>query len=132
MLIGVVMTNKNSGFTLIEFLVAIVILMVGMLGLLQVINVAMDQNLNNIFRNEAVMLADDMMMKNRARAFVSISTGTQQGYEQRNVRGIMKNYSVTRVVTDRTGNSKEIAIDVRWKKKNAAYSHSVNSVISTY
>lgn len=126
------MINNRSGFTLVEFLVAIVILMVGLLGLLQTINVAIDQNLNNVFRNEAVTVVDEMMMKKRAKAFDSLSTGVKAGVTTRNIRGILKNYSVAESVDSVTTNSKQISIEATWTKKNSRYNHSATSVVSTY
>lgn len=126
------MLNNRNGFTLVEFLVAIVILMVGLLGLLQTINVAVDQNLNNVFRNEAVTVVDEMMMKKRARAFDSLSAGVKTGVTTRNVRGILKNYSVSESVDSVTTNSKQISIEATWTKKNNRYNHSATSVVSTY
>lgn len=126
------MLNNRNGFTLVEFLVAIVILMVGLLGLLQTINVAVDQNLNNVFRNEAVTVVDEMMMEKRAKAFDSLSTGVKTKVRPRNIRGILKNYSVSESVSSVTTNSKQISIEATWIKKNSRYNHSATSVVSTY
>lgn len=124
-------TNRN-GFTLIEFLVALVILMVGMLGLLQTINVAIDQNLGNVFRDEAVLVVDELMMKKRAKAFDSISTGTKFMIYSTHVRGINKKFNITEGVVSVTDNSKQISIEASWTKKNNTYNHSATSVVSTY
>lgn len=129
------MTDDQNGFTLIEFLVAIVILMVGLLGLLQSINVAMDKNLENVFRTEAVMLADDQMMRIRVQPYENISTTVSappKTLQTRIVKGIQKSYSVQRIVTQRTSQSKEIVINVTWRKKEALFSHSVSSMITTF
>jgi type IV pilus assembly protein PilV len=130
------MTDNCSGFTLIEFLVAIVILMVGMLGLLQSINVALDKNLETVFRNEAIMLADDRMMRKRSagfKIFSSVDTAdVNNGFSQVNVRGILKNYSVSETIQKATNNSQQIIVNVSWKKKNTRYSHSLSSFVSTY
>ncbi len=130
------MTNNCSGFTLVEFLVAIVILMVGMLGLLQSINVAIDKNLETTFRNEAIMLADDGMMRKRAAGFKVFSSADTidvvDRYSQVKVRGIFKNYSVKETIQKTTNNSQQLIINVSWKKKNARYSHSVSSFVSTF
>jgi len=129
------MINKEQGFTLIEFMVAILILMVGMLGMLQAINVAMDKNLENTFRNEAISLADDRLMIKRAKVFAAISTTTATPpkiLQQRYARGILKNYSVQEVVNPTTSLSKEIIINVSWRKKGSIYSHSISSVVSTF
>lgn len=130
--------QHQGGFTLIEFLVAIVLLMVGMLGLLQSITVALHTNLENILRTEAVMLADDEMMRVRAKAFNAISTTTLGFYPQRNIRGVLKNYSVRETVSAVTvtdsgsPRSKQIDIEVIWKIKNKRSTHSVSSIISTF
>jgi type IV pilus assembly protein PilV len=130
------MTNDCSGFTLVEFLVAIVILMVGMLGLLQSINLALDKNLETTFRNEAIMLADDRMMRKRSIGFKIFSgadtTSVSNNYSQLNVRGILKNYSVNETIQKATNNSQQIIVNVSWKKKGVRHSHSVSSFVSTY
>lgn len=131
----IAMTGNQQGFTLVEFLVAIVILMVGMLGMLASINVAMDKNLETAFRTEAVMVADDQLMRLRVRPFDSVSTtvaSPPKTLVTRDLRGIMKNYSVQRIVTQRTTQSKEIVLNVTWRKKKESYSHSLSSVITTY
>lgn len=125
------MINDSNGFTLVEFLVAIVILMVGLLGLLQTINVAVDQNLGNVFRNEAVTVVDELMMKKRAKTFDSISAGTKYMIYSTQVRGINKKFNITEGVVEVTPNSKQISIEASWTKKTATYNHSATSVVST-
>jgi len=130
-----VMINNNAGFTLIEFLVAIVILMVGLLGMLQAINVAMDKNLDNIYRTEAVLLADDRMMLERTSTFTSLSTTVANPpatVVARPIRGVMKNYSVQQIVSQPTTLSKQIVFNISWRKKNTRYTHSISSIVSSY
>jgi len=130
------MTNNISGFTLVEFLVAIVILMVGMLGLLQSINVAIDKNSETTYRNEAIMLADYSMMRKRSAGFKIFSGVDTIDVVNRNsqvkVRGMLKNYSVSETIQKTTNNSQQLIIDVSWKKKGTRYSHSVSSFVSAY
>ena len=134
-----VMIN-NKGFTLLEFLVSIVILMVGLLGMLQGINLAMDRSMENVFRNEALLVADDMMMAKRARSFVSLSTTTVANPAlwtlsgPRYTRGAYKNYSVQQIVNPITGDNisgtKEVIINVSWNYRKRKNSHSVSSFVS--
>lgn len=126
----IAMINNNSGFTLVEFLVAIVILMIGLLGMLQGINVAMEKNVENVLRNEAVMVADERMMFKRGKQFEALSTITSNIYMQRYSRGVFKNFSVSEIVSLATPSSKEVRIDVNWKHKNIRNTHSVSSVVS--
>ena len=134
------MTDNRLGFTLIEFLIAILILMVGLLGLLQSINLAMDKSVETLFRNEALTVANDRILSLTSRTFTSLSTTTGvTSNVGRTARGIYKNYSVTQVVAQITGAvgvtgvpaSKRIDINVRWKVRNKPYSHSVSSILST-
>jgi type IV pilus assembly protein PilV len=55
-------SNNRSGFTLIEFCFAVLIMMVGLMGLLQAINMATLHNLGTVLRNEAISLADENMV----------------------------------------------------------------------
>lgn len=123
------MLNNSSGFTLVEFLVSIVILMVGLLGLLQVINVALEKNLETAFRNEALVLADDIMMETRGLSFPLIASVAKTA-KPRNVRGIFKSYSATVAVASPLTNSREIVVEVTWKYKNEAKKHQVSSAVS--
>lgn len=120
---------NRAGFTLVEFLVAIVILMVGLLGLLQVVNVGYNQNMQNQVRNEAVAVADEEMAKELAKGFVNASTSTKAFSVQREVLTAMKNYSVVRSGTAMQ-NSKQINFQVRWRYKGAAYNHGASTVLS--
>jgi type IV pilus assembly protein PilV len=125
------MINEQHGFTLTEFLVAIVILMVGLLGMLTAVNVAMDKNLENVYRTEAIMLADSQMMRLRSQSYDSIATFYLSSSVSRNIRGAMKNYSVIRSVSQPTTKSKQILVNVKWRKKNTQYSHSIESMITS-
>ena len=125
------MISDNRGFTLVEFLVSLVILMVGLLGMLQGINLAMDKNVENALRNEALTVVDDRMMLKRAKQFDALSTITSYTPLQRSYRGGFKSYSVQEVVSLATPNSKEVKITVAWKYRNKRNTHSVSSFIST-
>lgn len=138
------MCRSNRGFTLIEFLVAIVILMVGMLGLLQTVNVALNHNLQNQFRNEATVIADRWMATQVHKPFEYISTATVAGIEVDNVEKkiqneiklksyssgfTLKNYSVIGT-TKKYSNSKEISYRITWRYKGNKVEHGVTSVVS--
>jgi hypothetical protein len=84
-----------------------------------------------VFRDEAVVVVDEAMMKKRAKAFDSLSTGTKFVVYSTLVRGIPKKYNLTETVDSVTTNSKQISIDARWTKKNSTYNHSATSVVST-
>lgn len=127
---------NRVGFTLIEFLVAIVILMVGLLGLLQTVNYALSHNLSNQLRQEALMMADERMNVQKSKPFALIST-TPAPYVhndsvQRAINNGFQNYSVVTSNSDLTNQSKHIDIQVIWRHKGTRYNHSMSSLVSEY
>lgn len=135
-------SNKNnSGFTLIEVLVAIVIMMVGMLGLLQSINIAMEYNLKNHLRDEAVFVGEKYMNIQRGKAFDLLSTvplpsGNTYStrYEPSKIRGTGKPYNIEMSVqdlsTDAATPSKQITVVVKWTYRGVEYQNRVTAPVS--
>lgn len=133
------MFKNDAGFTLIEFLVSIVILMVGLLGLLQAVNVSYSHSLQNQLRNEAVIVADDEMAKELAKGYEGVEPVIIPGISP---VPVMRNYTVSRKILNgfklysvsRTGtpfqNSKQVTFEVRWKYKGSRYNHNASGVIS--
>jgi type IV pilus assembly protein PilV len=106
-----------------------VIMLVGLLGLLQSVNIAMEYNLKNQMRNEVVRVAQDAMNDMRSRAFNSVSSKTTT--VPSSLRNINRTYSVKRTVLfTGTSSSRKYQVDVRWKYKNVSTTHSVMSVRS--
>ncbi len=126
--------KNGKGFTLIEFLVALVIITVGLLALLQSVNLSLAENLKTTFRNQAVMLADERMTLEKTKPFDSISTTTNWINVNLNAKNSFKNYSVETIGSSLTltGNTKSIEIDVIWKYKGTRYVHSISSLVSKY
>jgi type IV pilus assembly protein PilV len=125
---GTSMQNK-SGFTLVELCVAMLIMLVGLLGLLQSVNIAMEYNLKNQMRNEVVRVAQDAMNDMRSKAFDSVSSTTRT--VPSSLRNINRTYTVTRsVISTGTDVSRKYQVDVTWMYKNAPTTHSVMTVRS--
>lgn len=120
--------HTEKGFTLIEFLVAIVILMIGMLGLLEAVNVAMRQNTGNKMRNDAVVLADQVMSAQRVRSFDSVvASNTSQTVS---AGAAFVNYSVINETSDLSGTSKIVTVSVSWRERGVKKQHSLSTVIT--
>lgn len=127
--------STNLGFTLIEFLVAIVIMMVGLLGLLQAINVSLSHNKINELRLEATAVADAEMVKEMSKGsgligFQHISTTTKQYSVKKSIASGFRSYSVVKTGNQVTENTKEVIVEVRWKHRGKSYSQSSASLIT--
>ena len=127
--------NKR-GFTLIEFLVAIVILMVGMLGLLQVVNLAYSTNLQNDLRNTAVVLADEEISRELKKGYDNVINASFRNYTvSRPMLNAMKNYSVNLTgtqISSGTDSSKQVSVLVIWRYKKMRYDHGISAVVSKH
>lgn len=127
-----VKSGNQSGFTLIEFCVAVLIMMIGLLGLLQGVITATGHNLTNILRNEAVAVADERMVNAKSTvvdtaSFNALSNITTQVGTQ--IRSGTKSYAVMRNVSTSSTNSKRVMVTVSWQYKGKAYQHSISSFV---
>ena len=121
--------RNDNGFTLIEFMVAVLILMVGLLGLLQTVNMSISNNMVTQLRNEGVVAADQELGRQIAKGYDNVSTGHASYVLSRKVFNGYRNYSVVRDGAE-FSNSRQVKITVSWKYKNTPYSHDASSVIT--
>lgn len=127
--------HDSSGFTLIEVMMAMLIVMVGLMGLLQAVNVATEHNLRNQLRDEATFLAEQWMGDLKSRGFTQISgvSGTQFSPRLVNsrLRGGKIQYTVQRPCESTGGGTAaKLTVNVIWYYKGSQYSHSVSSLRS--
>lgn len=123
--------GDDAGFTLVEFLAAILIMAVGLLGLLETVNLAISQNASNKMRSDAVIIADEVMSRERVRPFAQISS--VNATRTINYGLTVKTYSIAKHVTDMGGappTSKNVQLTVSWQDKMATKSHHLTTIIS--
>ena len=104
--------SNSAGFTLVEMVMAMLIMTVGLLGLLQSVNVAYEHNARNRLRDEAVLLGEEQMNQ-WMRGYDAITTNSLATVT-RSVTGVAKDFSVSRHF-DAYGNSKKLTVAVGWK-----------------
>ena len=134
---------RNKGFTLIEVMMAILILMVGMLGLLQTINLVIEVNLRNQVREEAVYVGERVMNELRGKGFdnISVATPSSQPFTYATyqlpsrLRGVARTYNVVRSsrvlsIVDSKPATKELTVVVSWTYKGVEYQNRVVAPIS--
>lgn len=146
---------NNKGFTLIEVLIAMVLILVLLLGLVQAALLSIDSNLRNLLRDEAVRVAEERMNG----MLVDITGNQYQGLRNlpfdspllqatpltctasdvsRSFRNMTRNYRVCWGITDVTTNVKRIEVSVGWDYKNETgplaptnreFQHSITSIL---
>jgi len=133
--IRLTLNRNSSGFTLVEVIMAVLILLVGMLGLLQAVNLAMEVNLRNQVREEAVYVGERVMSELRGRGFDSISASYITYSTPSKIRGVARKYGVQKssVVLATEGGlpaTKQLEVVVTWNYKGVTYQNRVVAPIS--
>lgn len=125
--------GKNRGFTLIEFCVSVLILSVGLLALLNTVNLSISQNATTKMRNDAVLIADEMMSRERVKPFDQISSYTTPRTRSMNYGLTVKNFTIAKQVDGNAGGtvaSKRVQLTVSWQDKAATKNHYLTTIIS--
>ncbi len=130
----ILLNSNNSGFSLLEVMVAIVIMMVGMLGVLESINVAMAHNLRNQLRDEAVFVGEKYINIQRSKHFDLLSTSYGTRFEPSKVRGAGELYSVDMKVSELSSDPvtplKQLDVTVSWIHRGVTYQNRVTAPVS--
>jgi type IV pilus assembly protein PilV len=122
-------TQDNRGFTLVEVMVAMVLLLLGLLNSLVGLMAAADYNLTNALRQEAVRIAQEQLENMRVGPYAPIADNNAT--LQRQVRKTLQNFQVnTVVIAGGPSNSlKQVVVTVRWIFKNTMRSHVSGTII---
>lgn len=119
--------SNKSGFTLVELMAAMLIMMVGVVGLLQAVMIATEHNLKNQIREEVTRIADSTMNDMRTGIFEAVTTSSPYTVPS-NIRNTSRRYTVRKTVAAMGSGSRQYQVDVSWKYKNYSATHSIVSV----
>ena len=129
-------TDKR-GFSQVEIMISLVLLLFVFLALAQTALVSIDSNMTNILRDEAVSIAEISMNGVRTTPFDNLVAGTSilppVSRDFRNIAAFQ--YAVTRDVTVLNLNNKQVDIIVtwEWKERTVAngnpYTHSITTIL---
>ena len=113
-----------QGFTLVEVLMALLIMTVGLLGLLQAVNVAYEHNVRNRLRGEALLIGEEQM-----NIFRRLTSNAGNAYSNRltvsrNVTGVNKDFSVLRE-NQPMSSTRRLKVTVGYSFKHMSSMHSI-------
>lgn len=122
------MLNKK-GMTLIEMMIALVLLMLVSLAVMKTALLGINENMKNALRNEAVNVADQKMneLRNTDFAVISLGTQTETGID-RTFRASSVTFTPARTVTQVNADAIQINVAVSWTYRGKDYTHSVTTI----
>ena len=124
--------SKAKGFTLIEVMVAVLVLSIGLMALIQTLGYAISFNLSNKLRNDAIMVAGRAMGHERSRPFEQITSVTSTAQVPFALG--FANYSViekvTKIGSSTPQTSKTVQFDVSWRDKQVKKHHYLSTTIT--
>jgi len=121
---------QEGGFSIVELLVAVVILVFVSIALMQTAIVNIEFNAKNAIRDEGVRLAGETIRQMRTAPFANVTAGFNgtSGDVLRRVRNIEMTYTVTNTVSDIGVLGKKMETFVEWAWRGEVFNTSISSV----
>ena len=126
----------NKGFTLIEVMVAIFIMMIGILALLQTVNLAIAFNNGTKLRNDAIIYADQAVGIERTKLFSAARTPNTTITHKSGLGSVNYFINCTSVAltshslaSDKIAGAKNLKVTVSWPEKGVTKTHSITTTI---
>ncbi len=138
--------KNNTGFSLVEVMIALVVFLLVFMGLLQGVLLSIDSNMRNIIRDEAVNLAairmeeanlllfDDVVNDNAdtiADANYVVTACRAPGYPVQIDRAFRKiatfSFASERIITSPDADTKIMNIEIAWVWKGECFRHYLTS-----
>jgi type IV pilus assembly protein PilV len=123
-------TTDEKGLTLVEVMIALVVLLVVSLALMQTALVSIDANMTNILRDEAVSIAEIRMNETRNTSFDSLVSDAADVPITRDIRNIAGfSYATRMTVANLNTDNKQVDIRVGWTWKGENHTHNITTIV---
>ncbi len=125
-----VAASSNKGFSLIELLVALVIIGVSIISLMQLSITVLNNNLRNEIRNTAIELLSSHVNDLASEPFDNLTVGSFTSTVYSVIRSIKEKFTILDNITlQPVGNVKVINSKIVWKFRGNEYNYKITTVV---
>ncbi len=122
--------SSAKGLSLVEVMMAFLVLLVTSLALMQTALVSIESNMKNVLRDEAASVAEQRLNDARSTPFDAVvSDPTPPVVINRTLKNMQVSYNTTMVVNTLDVTNKQVGVTVTWPWKGVNYTHSATTII---
>lgn len=126
----------KKGLTLVEVMIALVVLLLVSLALMQTALVSIDANTKNALRDEAVRISEERMNEARSLPFDDFDQNgapdpdplTINGTETRQIRNVPITFNTVMTIDTLNVDTKEIDVTVNWTWRGENLNHRISTI----
>jgi prepilin-type N-terminal cleavage/methylation domain-containing protein len=122
-------SKKPKGYSLIEVLAAMLLMVIVLLALMESVVLYTQTNMRNILRDEAVRTTQDVLYGLRSKGFNNVATGTTTTTITRKLRSGTWDFDVTVTITDVDTQMKSALAVTSWTFLNSDFTHQASTLI---
>lgn len=133
------MLLNKKGMTLIEVMIALIILLIVMLALMQTVTLGINSNVSNLLRDEATNIAELRITELRNKLFtdgiLAATAGTNEAPVKREFRNFDVDFTPRRTIADLDGDNKRVDINITWEWRSRTvasgnpYTYTVSTIV---
>ena len=123
------MIHDKRGMTLIEIMIALLLMTIVAVALMQATIMVMNNNVKNELRDEAVSVAEQIMNEVRNTQFADLATSPTTTTRTRNIRAFTVTYTALLSPTVVNTNAMQETLTIEWIYRGRTYQHSVSTVL---
>ncbi len=135
-MLRIVFLDNKKGLTLVEVMISLVILLLVSLALMQTAMVSISANTQNVLRDEAVNIAEELMGEARSLPFDDFDQNGGPDPDplvmnraiNRQIKNTTVPYNTTTSVDILNEDNKEIDITVSWTWAGQLYNHRISTI----
>lgn len=120
----------NKGFTLVELLVSMVIIVICVIGLMNLSIVITRNNVKNEIRNKAVEIVTNYVDNMTDQNFDDITVGNFTDTDNATIRSFSATYTISGNVTSPSTDEKDINATISWTYREKNYNYNIETVVT--